>query len=227
MVAGRRVRLAVLAAGAATVLAGCGLTPPGAAAVVGSERISKDQVDDLTASICSAQLAANEAQAAQTQRIPSRSLREGALGILVENELAAQFGEAKDVEPDKQQVSQIVSQSEANLSVLPEDEREAFRSAVRENAEGQSMLVQIGQESLGSTAGENEAFQEGYRLMQEWSADVDVEVDPRYGGFENGMFQPGAGTPLSVAASERAKAGAEQQLAEGFVATLPASQQCG
>ncbi|HEX6248105.1 MAG TPA: hypothetical protein VFZ64_09570 [Nocardioidaceae bacterium] len=223
VVAGRRVKLVALAVGAATVLAGCGLHP-GAAAVVGSETISHERVDDLASAICSAQLAVNQAQGAQTERIPTRSLREASLGALVQTELSQQFGEERGVEPNRQQVSEIVSRSEQNLGMLPEDEREVYRDVVRENAEGQTMMLAVGREELGDVS-EQEALNEGFRLLQDYAQEVGVEVDPRYGRFEQGNIVPG-GTALSVPVSERAQAGADQQLAPGFVATLPASQLC-
>lgn len=225
LVAGRRLKLAALAAGAATVLAGCGLHP-GAAIVVGSTTISHDEVDDVALAVCSANLATARASNQPLPTLPSRGAREVAVSILLDTELSQRFGESQGVEANAQQVSQAVAQNENGLALLPEDQREDFRTALREYAEGQLMLIEVGRESLGRNASEDEALAEGVRLRNEYVDGLDVEVDPRYGRFEDGTFKRG-GTSLSVPASDRAQAGDQDQPDEGFVAELPASQQCG
>lgn len=224
LVAGRRLKLAALAAGAATVLAGCGLHP-GAAAVVESTTISHDEVDDVALAVCSANLATARASNQPLPTLPSRAAREVALSILLDTELSQRFGEEQGVQANAQQVSQAVAQNETGLAMLPEDQREDFRTALRDYAEGQLMLIEVGRESLGSRVSDDEAIAEGARLRAEYVAGLDVEVDPRFGRFEEGMFQRG-GSALSVAASDSARAGDTDEPDPGFVATLPASQQC-
>jgi len=224
VLAGRRVKLAALAAGAMAVLAGCGLHP-GAAAVVGSQTISHDEVDDVARAVCSANLATAKASNQPPPTLPTRGAREVAVQILLETELSQQFADHEGVEANPQQVSQAVAQNEAGLEMLPEDQRQDFRATLREYAEGQLMLIQVGQDSLGGNADENEAIAEGIRLRNEYVADLDVEVDPRYGRFEEGTFKRG-GTSLSVPASAGARAGDKAQPEDAFVADLPASQQC-
>lgn len=224
LVAGRRGKLAVLAAGAATVLAGCGLHP-GAAAVVGSETITHEQVDDVAVAVCSANVASAEAAGQPLPPVTNRKVRELAIRILIETELAQQFGEQEGVEPNAQQVSQLVAQNDQGISGLPEDQQQSLRTAVRESVEGQLMLIEIGRESLGDVS-EGEALDEGTRLVTEYANSIDVEVDPRYGRFEEGAFQRG-GTDLSVAASDRAVEGDKEDPGRNFIGSLPAAQQCG
>jgi hypothetical protein len=215
LVAGRRAKLAVIAAGAATVLAGCGIHP-GAAAVVGSETISQEHVDDVATAVCSANLASARAAGQQTQPVPSRKVRELAVQVLVETEIARQFGEHEGVEPNAREVSRLLAQNDPGIAMLPEAQQEDLRTAVRESVEGQLMLVEVGRRSLGEVS-DDRAYQEGSRLLAEYVETIDVELDPRYGRFEDGAVKPG-GTDLSVAASERARSGND--------ANLPASQQC-
>lgn len=224
LVLGRRVKLAAAAAGAAAVLAGCGVHP-GTAAVVGSESIPHDRVDDIATAVCRANVAGAEAAGQQAAPLPSRGARELAVEILIDTKLAHQLGEREGVEADQRAVSQAVAQNEAGLELLEGEQREALRTALRDYAESQFLLIEIGRRSLGGQVSDNEAVAEGRRILAEYAQTVDVEVDPRYGRFDDGVFKPG-GTSLSVAASDRAKEAANQQPGSAFVDDLPASQLC-
>lgn len=225
LVAGRRrVKLAAVAAGAALVLAGCGIHP-GTAAVVGSEPISHQEVDDIATAVCRANVAGAEASGRQPAPLPTRGARELAVEILVETELARQLGEREGVDANQRAVSQAVAQNESGLALLEGKQREDLRAALRDYAESQFMLIEIGRQSLGDQVSDDEAIAEGRRILAEYAASVDVEIDPRYGRFDDGVFKPG-GTSLSVPASERAKAGANQQPSDVFIGGLPASQLC-
>jgi hypothetical protein len=222
--ASRKVKLAALAAGM-TMLAGCG-NHPGAAAVVGSQEISHGELDDVARAVCSANIATAKAQGQPVQALATRGAREVAMQILLETELSHQFGEHEGVEANQQEVSQAVAQNEAGLGMLPQDQREDFRTALRDYAEGQLMLIEVGRESLGGDVSDDEAIAEGLRKRKEYVESLDVEVDPRYGRFtEGGAFKRG-GTDLSVPASEMARRGAKAQPDATFVSELPASQRC-
>jgi len=220
----RPARLSALAA-AVMVVSGCGSVHPGSAAVVGSQSISHAEVDDVAAALCSANLESAKAQGQAAQALPSRGVREGALQILLETELNQQFGEARGVAANKQQVSQAVQQNAQGIALLPADQQEDFRTALAGYAEGQLMLIEVGREALGADATDDEAIAEGTRLRGPFVDSLDVEVDPRYGTFEEGAFKRG-GTALSVAASSQARAGERANPPAGYVSTLPVSQQC-
>lgn len=223
MLASRKVKLAALAAGM-TLLAGCGMHP-GAAAVVGSETITQQQVDDVAEAVCSANVATAQAQGQAIQGLPARGAREVALQILLETELSQQFGEHEGVEADQQKVAQALAQNETGINMLPADQRDDFRNALRNYAEGQLMLIEIGRKSLGGDVSDDQAIAEGTRLRKQYVDSLDVEVDPRYGSFEKGAFKRG-GDQLSVAASEQARRGDKAQPDATFVSELPASQRC-
>lgn len=223
LVAGRRVKLAALAAGVA-LLAGCGVHP-GAAAVVGSDEISTSEVDDVAVAVCSANLASARASNATLPTLPTRGARQLAMQILLEGELSKQFGEHEGVSANQQQVSQALAQNEQGFAMLPADQRDDFKNALKQYAEGQLILLEIGKQKLGKDAADNDAINEGKRLRDEYVKSLDVEIDPRFGRFEDGAFKPG-GTSLSVAQSSTARAGDRAKPADAFVAGLPASQQC-
>lgn len=224
LLAGRRVKLAALAAGAA-LLAGCGVVHPGAAAVVGADTIPDHRVDDVAVAVCSANLASARASNATLPTLPTRGARQLAMQILLDGELSKQFGAHEHVTPDPQQVSQALAPNEQGFAMLPEDQRDDFRSALKQYVEGQLILLDVGRRSLGKSASENDAIKEGTRLRDEYVKTLDVEIDPRYGRFVDGAYKPG-GTALSVAASDSAVAGNRAKPTDAFVADLPASQQC-
>jgi hypothetical protein len=224
VLAGRRVKLAALAAGATTVLAGCGIHP-GAAAVVESQNISHGQVDDVALAVCSANLAAAQMSNQPPPTIATRESREVALGILIDTEISQQFGEHEGIQPNPSEVSEAVAQNEAGLDMLPQDRREVFRTTLREYAAGQLILIEAGRSELGADAPEEEAIERGVALRNAFADTLDVEVDPRYGRFEDGRLQRG-GAALSVPASRTAQAGDQDRPGDAFVGQLPASQKC-
>jgi hypothetical protein len=225
-------RSRTLRASAAAVLAGlllsaCG-THPGSAAVVGSDRISNAELDDVASALCSAQTSGNTG--GQQQDLASRAARQGALDVLISAELSRQFARSQGVEADQEQVSQALAANEQNISGLPASQRAVFRDTLRKFAEGQLMLVEIGRRSLTRSGAENvtdqQALSEGMRLRNAWvRKNVDVSVDPRYGEFAKGSLVAKSGS-LSVPVSQRAADGNSPNPSAGWVAALPASQKC-
>lgn len=219
----RRIK-AVAAAAATAVLAGCGVHP-GAAAVVGSQTISADRVDEVAQALCTANLRAAEANGQPPPTLPTRGAREVALEILLETELSEQFAAARGVDASPAEVSRAMAQNETGIALLPADQQEQFREVLRGYAETQLELIEIGRRSLGRDVPENEAISEGTRLREQFVKKVDVEVDPRFGTFEDGVFQRG-GQSLSVPVSDRAVDGEKAQPGSSYVASLPPSQLC-
>lgn len=215
--------MSVLLAVAATTLAGCG-THPGAAAVVGETRISGDTVDGAAVALCSANTVGED-----TPDLASRGARQAALNFLIDSELSRQFAAAEGVEPDQGQVSATLAQNAQGIEALPDDEREDFRDLLVGFRESELILTQIGLESLREQGVEpsapEQAASEGARLRAEWAASVEVEVDPRFGEYADGGLTAGSGS-LSVPVSEAARAGAQPDPGEAWVAGLPASQKC-
>lgn len=225
-------RSRTLRASAAAVLAGLLLSAcsahPGSAAVVGSDRISIGEVDDVASALCSAQ--SSGSAGGQQQDLASRAARQGALDVLISAELSRQFGKSQGVEPDQEQVSQALAANEQNINGLPASQRAVFRDTLQKFAEGQLMLVEIGRRSLARNGAKNitdeQALSEGTRLRNAWvRKNVDVSVDPRYGEFAKGSLVAKSGS-LSVPVSQRAADGNSPDPSAGWVSALPASQKC-
>lgn len=225
----RKVRVAALGAVAVMALAGCGLTP-GAAAVVGDDTITTEEVDDAAQALCAANIAGAEARGQTAPALASRGARQGALQVLIESELTHQFAASRGVEPNQQQVSQAIEANAAGLQTIPAAEREEFTELLRGFAESQVMLVEIGRASLAEQGNDDpsdqEATAEALRLRQQWAAEnAEVQVAPKYGDYAEGNLRPGSGS-LSIPVSERAREGAKADPSSGWVTGLPASQKC-
>jgi hypothetical protein len=213
------------------VLAACALTActahPGAAAVVGSDRISDSHLDEVARALCSAQ----NLQSGAPQPLSSRAARQGALSVLINGALSRLYGQAKGIRASQQQVSAAVTANQRTLDSLPAAERSAFEDTLREYAEGQLIVIQAGKRALASHNSQTipssqQALVAGQRVRDAWvRRHVDVSVDPRYGRFVSGTLQP-AGGSLSVAASADAVAGAGANPGQSWVSSLPANQKC-
>lgn len=229
MTRARKLRASVLAAAAMTLAAGCGLNP-GAAAVVGDTRITGEEVDAAAAALCSANIAGAEARGQQAPELPSRGARRGALELMIDSALTHEFAESRGVEVDEQQVSAALEANAAGIAMLPEAQKDDFRSLLRGFTESQDMLTQIGRQALEEQGVESpsdeETLAEGVRLRQRWvKKNAEVEVDPRYGDYVEGALTPDSGS-VSIPVSDRATEGQNPDPSGGWVAALPASQKC-
>jgi hypothetical protein len=225
----RRVVAAAVAVLSLTATAACS-THPGDAAVVGSEALSTSQVDDVAGALCSAQGAS--AQSGQTQTLPTRAARQGALRLLIDARLSAKYGDSVGVEPDQQQVDAAIASQEQTLKAVKGEDRSVLRDTIVDVVRGQLILIEVGRRALlksGAPAAQvtgDAALQAGTKLRNAWAdKNVDVTVDPRFGTYSQGSLKGGSGS-LSVPVSSGSKAGAAPQPASSWVSSLPASQKC-
>ena len=220
-----RTVLAAVAAAAGLALSACS-AHPGSAAVVGDESISDSRVDDVASALCAAQGGGQGGG----QDLASRGARQGALDVLINSSLSRQYGASQGVQPDQEQVSAALAANAQNISGLPAEHRQDFKDTLREYAEGQLMLIDIGRRELAKAgtknATEQQAVSEGTKLRNAWAAKhVKVYVDPRFGEYANNALLTKSGS-LSVAASKSATDGGSPDPSPGWVAALPASQKC-
>ena len=223
----RSRRLPVLVAACAFVLSSCG-AHPGSAAVVGSERIGEGQLDEVAGALCAAQTGSQ--QGGPPQELATRAARQGALNVLISGSLSRQYGESQGVEADQEQVSNALASNAQSIETIPASRREVFRTTLRDYAEGQLMLVEIGRKALTAAGTRNvteqQALAEGVRLRDAWAAkNVKVSVDPRFGRFTGGTLRPESGS-LSAPVSAGAADGSKAQPSTSWVSSLPASQKC-
>lgn len=220
-----RTVLAAVGAAAGLALSACSVHP-GSAAVVGDESISDSRVDDVASALCAAQGGGQSGG----QDLASRGARQGALDVLINSALSRQFGASQGVQPDQEQVSAALAANSQNISGLPSEHRQDFKDTLREYAEGQLMLIEVGRRELAKSgtknATEQQAVSEGTKLRNAWAAkNADVTVDPRFGEYAHNALLPKSGS-LSVAASQSATDGGSPDPSPGWIASLPASQKC-
>lgn len=220
-----RTVLAAVAAAVGLTLSACS-AHPGSAAVVGDESISDSRVDDVASALCAAQRGGQSGG----QDLASRGARQGALDVLINSALSRQYGASQGVQPDQEQVSAALAANAQNISGLPAEHRQDFKDTLREYAEGQLMLIEVGRRELAKAgtrnATEQQAVSEGTKLRNAWAAkNAEVTVDPRFGEYSKNALLPKSGS-LSVAASQSATDGGSPDPSPGWIASLPASQKC-
>jgi len=219
--------VSVLAAGAALLLAGCGLNP-GAAAVVGDTRIGDDQVDDAASALCAANIAGAAAQGQPKPELATRGARQAALSLLIDSELSHQYGDANGIDPARAELSNALAQNQQTINALPEDRREDFEKLLRTYVEAKMIVKEAGRQAAGADAGPDQLAAAGIQQRNEWLAeqDIEVEVDPRFGEYKDGGID-GSGGSLSVPVSDRAAAGDSTEPSQEWVSDLPMTQKCG
>lgn len=181
-VARRTTKLAATAAAVAIALTGCAGLRPGVAAKVGDESITTREVDDFAHGLC--------VYLAKSPSGPSASAdaRKLAVGVLVRSELANQYGRRTQLKPDQQNVEASLDSVAGAVTGLDDDERETFLDTVRESLEGEqyvTLAAQAALQSQGKEATDAAVSAEVLKLYTEWSKDADVELDPRFGTWEN------------------------------------------
>lgn len=189
----RRTRALAAAVLSLTALAGCGELRPGVAAEVGGETISMGTLDEFAAGICA--YTSGSGQASGTSET-----RNSALNTLVYSRLAAVYAERLDITPDQTYIDQTTRQIDDALVGLDGEEREAFLDEVRVVLAGDTIIQQAVVErataaGLELTAETGPAEQAA--MLEEWSDDLGVDVDPRFGSWEGDRVVPASGS-LSV-----------------------------
>ncbi len=217
-------RLAALALGATVLLTGCNDVPefdPGVAAQVGDDTISMQTVNDTTAAYCQAA----EKQLQQEQALPQHYLRDQVAGSLALRAAADQFAAEHGVTADPS-YDQAVQQAEQSLSDLSESQRQAIIDVQGAATYVAAVEKAVGQ-SLGGGGGDKATTAAGQQAFQDWLADQDIRIDPRFGVSIDGGTSTPSDTSLSFALSDTStKANADQPDTE-YAGALPDNQRCG
>lgn len=221
----RRLAGGFVAAAAVLVLSACGDgVSPGVAAQVDDEVITSDEVDDLATVICEIDKGAGQAGK------PMSAQRATALTVLLGIEVGREVGNLDAV--PQQQVNQSLAAASEARQFVPEDLQDYFDEVVRESTRS-AIAVDAAAAAAVSEAGEQPeptAVQEqAARLQQDYLEEHPVEIDPRYGVYQNGQVVSGEGS-VSIAVSERAQSFVPQatdDMGAQPTADLPPSQVCG
>jgi hypothetical protein len=227
----RRLTWAATAAATTIALSACSsMSPgvsPGVAAEVDGHTFSTVEVDELAEALC----AVNTAQPSSTEagEVSGRQVRGAAVSRLVQVQLAEQLGEEEGLRPDEARVAQQLKGVEEQLTDVPDDQLDTFMDSYEQLVRGADVLAQLGRRSLQEQGQQDvddtAALDEGSRLLQEYAREADVELDPRFGTFEDGQVVPGDGS-LSVPVSQNAVNGVSPEPSPEFLSGLPPSQKC-
>jgi peptidyl-prolyl cis-trans isomerase SurA len=218
---------------AATVvlLTGCGVAGtefhPGVAAQVGDQTITTRHVADVTDGYCSAIESISEGQPT-AQQLPLRYLSHEFTTTLVLEAAAQQLADDYDVESGTAYRSAL-AQIEPQIAELSDHEQDSVLAVEGAQAYYQDVLTQIGGIEL-ETAGGSDATDEdkaaaGQQVLQDWVADHDVDINPKY-SVDFGTAEQ-VDTDTSFALSRSATGGLAAQPDETYTESLPAHLVCG
>lgn len=187
----RTTKLTAVAALAALMLTGCAGLRPGVAAEVGEETITIDRLDAFAEGLCAFQ---PDESVTATRRL--------ALRLLVRAHLAHEYasGFSSSVVPADIDETVRVNVAPA-VESLSEDDREVFLDEVRDSIEGDLLAQQAALAGLGvATQPTPEEVQNASNaLYAEWSEEAGVELDPRFGTWQDANVSELSGS-LSVLA---------------------------
>lgn len=219
----RRVLPLVLAAVAALALTGCD-QDPSVAARVGSQTITVADVDLLTQALCVPQPGAGGGQ-----QNAVATVNDAALATLVQAAVDAQLAEAEHVPSDPAAVNQQLTQYDALLAQVPEQDRDRTRQLIADIFSGRQQVTLAAQQRLrlGGTAPNAQVLQQAVQsLEKDWADKVGVQVNPRYDSA--GLGKQGDGfESVSRAVSDDARAAGSAQPDSDWVGSLPADLRCG
>ena len=138
---------------------------------------------------------------------------------MVRSALANQYGSRTQLRPNQENIDASLKSVADAVKGMDDDERENFLDAVRESIEGEDYVTQAAQAALqaqGEEVTDDAVGAAINKLYAEWSDEADVELDPRFGTWENVDSKPASGS-LSVLADPDAEPNSN----------LPGAKTCG
>jgi hypothetical protein len=217
----------VAVAATGLLLSGCGGARPGVAVEVGDQEISTGRVDEAADHMCTA---LGDQFEAEGTTVPMGFVRQGVVQLMTLRAQAEQIAEEYDVEPGSTYGS-AVAQQERTAAAMPEEVRDDYVELTSANALAQDVLEQVGRIKLEEQGVAEptleQVSQAGVDVFNVWPDANGVEIDPRY-GLENidGVLTP-VDTNVSVAVSDAAKSGLNNEPDLAYAKTLPLTHRCG
>ena len=222
----RAAALSVVALTALGTLTACGDLHPGVALRIGDDSFSIQQVDDYSLDLCTVIQSDDQSKGTYSMA----ALRQGVLRSLAIRSVGEQLAALYDVQAGTSYNQALKGYGE-KLTAVTATERDHALTVLTAPDYLKSILTQVGAIELANSGASSTdpdvAASKGNSVLQDWTKDHEVVVDPRFNLAigPNGL-EP-VDTSTSFAFGEFAvAAGAEQPTAE-FVAALPPSQRCG
>ena len=213
-------------------LAGCGVAGtqfhPGIAAEVGDQTITTRHVDQVTDDYCAVtRRSARPTRSPATSRCRCATSRTSSRPCWSSAPPPSSWPTSTTWQPGSATKSALAS-FEPQLESLTDEQKDAFREILGARAYTNDVLTQIGEISLedqGTTdSTQDDQLAEGQKLLKAWTADNDVEVNPKYAVD---LDTPGqADTDLSVAVGSKAKDGLKAEPDPAYTSSLPGHLVC-
>lgn len=220
---GRARTLGAVAAVAVLALTGCGALRPGVAVQVGDETISASDLDTATTEFCTAIEPQLEQQA---ESIQNSFLRSYVAGTLALRSVAEQMAEEHGVEVDDETYLQTVTQLQQSLDQVPEEARDTVIEIESAQAYVDAVQRAVG-ETLVEGGNDEEIAAAGREEFDAWISENGVDFDPSLNTvIEDGVFAM-KDQAVSVAVSDTAKTGLEEQPNAVAARDLTRAQRCG
>lgn len=213
----------------ALTLTGCGALTPGTASVVGDQKISMQQVEDLVTAQCEGADLAAKKSGGQSQASPLSDVKRRSLGLLIDTSLSEQFAQSEDATGTAEVTQLIYGTYEQALAQYPSKARATLGDALKKLAESQSALVTVAARKSGetvSTSNVEQLLNSGIAARRAWQKKITIDTDPRFSPDKTGFPASGDGS-VSQASSSFAKDGQAKQVDQAWVDDLPDSQKCG
>lgn len=204
-------------------LVGCGEINPGAAATVGGEAISLDEVDAKARAFCAAELALQEQSNDRPVLDTTAAYRNEVLTTLINLELADQLRAELGVDvPPASYPTDLSQFDELFAAELSAEDDAAVRDYVADFNRLQAITsaIAVEQDDSQTLQDPQTAIDEGY--LVDLAAGTDIELDPRFGELDGGLVVGGSGS-LSVPATTE---GGLRRGEQGAGEPMPASQTC-
>lgn len=216
--------LGAVAAVAVLALTGCGALRPGVAVQVGDETISASDLDTAATEFCTAIEPQLEQQAESIQNSFLRSYVAGTLALRsVAEQMAEEHG--VDVREDETYL-QTITQLQQSLAQVPEDARDTVIEIESAQAYVDAVQRAVG-ETLVEGGEEQEIAAAGREEFDSWISENGVDFDPSLNTvIEDGVFAM-KDQSVSVAVSDTAKTGLEEQPNAVAARDLTRAQRCG
>lgn len=192
-----------LAAAAVLVVSGCGAMHPGAAIVVDGQSVSAQKVDDLAEKLCTAVTASGQSD------VGGGDARQQAASMMLLLTATRQAADDLGIEVEPSQYALTNDDSQMLESQFPDANTSDIEKLIKISKETSALMTAIGEEESGESG--QKAQQAGQKYVQDYIADADVDIDPRYGLDDTN--QPQDVESLSVRVSDESD-------------DLPSSQEC-
>lgn len=192
-----------LAAAAVLAVSGCGAMHPGAAVVVDGQSVSVDKVDSLADNLCEAVAASGQGD------VGGADARQQAASMMLSLTAAREAADNLGIEVEPSEYALTNQDSEMLAAQFPDADTSNIEKLIKIGKETSALVTAIGEDQSGGSG--EKAQQAGQKYLQDYIADADVAVDPRYGLDDSN--QPEVVDSLSVRVSDAAE-------------DLPSTQQC-